>query len=84
METPIITTTYPYHSPEIDYLENGINGIMTNDNIDEYSKMVIDILKTKKYIDLLEGCRLSSEKYTVEAMVTNFKNGILSCLEEQN
>jgi L-malate glycosyltransferase len=81
LETPIITTNYPFHSPEIDYLENGINGFVTNNNIEDYSKTVIEVLKTKKYLDLIEGCKVSSEKYTIEAMAENFKNGILSCLK---
>jgi glycosyltransferase involved in cell wall biosynthesis len=80
LETPIVTTTYPFHSPEIDYLEDGINGVITDDNQNIYTRAVIDLLKTRKYEDLIKGCRTSAEKYTVEAMVTNFKNGILSCL----
>jgi glycosyltransferase involved in cell wall biosynthesis len=80
LETPIITTEYPFHSPEIEYLENGINGFITKDNLDDYSQTVIDTLKTKKYIDLIKGCKLSAEIYTVETMVENFKNGVLSCL----
>jgi L-malate glycosyltransferase len=83
LETPIITTNYPYHSPEIDYLQNGVNGLMTNNNNDDYSKAIIDILKTEKYLDLIEGCKMSSDKYTVENMVENFKNGILSCLADK-
>jgi glycosyltransferase involved in cell wall biosynthesis len=80
METPMITTSNPFHGPEISYIENGINGIITKDNIDDYSQAVIDTLKTKKYIDLIEGCKSSVERYTVEAMVENFKNGVLLCL----
>jgi L-malate glycosyltransferase len=80
METPMIITANPFHGPEIEYLENGINGYITQDNIDDYSQTVIDTLKTKKYVDLVRGCRVSAEAYTVENMVENFKNGILSCL----
>jgi glycosyltransferase involved in cell wall biosynthesis len=80
METPMITTFNPFHGPEIEYLENGINGILTKDNIDDYSQTVIDTFKTKKYIDLIEGCKSSVEMYTVETMVENFKNGVISCL----
>ena len=80
LETPIITTEYPFHSPEIEYLENGINGFITKDNIYDYSQTVINTLKTKKYIYLIEGCKSSAEIYTIETMVENFKNGVLSCL----
>jgi hypothetical protein len=47
LETPIITTNYPFHSPEIDYLENGINGLVAENNIEDYSKTVIEVLKPK-------------------------------------
>jgi glycosyltransferase involved in cell wall biosynthesis len=80
METPIITTSNPFHGAEIDYLENGINGIMTEDDVNEYSNVVIQLLKTERYRELLPGCKTSAEKYTTEAMVENFKNGILSAL----
>jgi len=80
METPIITTEHPFHSPEIDYLENGINGIITTHDPEDYLRSIVDILITKKYIDLAEGGKAAAEKYTVENMAENFKNGILSCL----
>jgi glycosyltransferase involved in cell wall biosynthesis len=80
LETPIITTSNPFHGPEIEYLENGINGFITKDNIDDYSQNVINILKTRKYLDLTEGCKSSVKMYTVEKMVENFKNGVLLCL----
>jgi hypothetical protein len=80
METPMITTANPYHGPEIEYLEHGINGLITKEDIIDYSQTLIDTLKTEKYIDLIKGCKSSIEKYTVENMVENFKNGILSCL----
>lgn len=81
LETPIITTQHPFHGPEIDYLENGINGYITKDSFDDYSNTIIDVLRTKKYHQLIEGCKKSAEKYTLEKMVENFKNGILECLQ---
>jgi L-malate glycosyltransferase len=80
METPLITTEHPFHGPEIDYLENGINGIMTKDDIIEYSKVIVELFVTRKFMELIEKGKLASEKYTVENMAENFKNGILSCL----
>jgi len=80
LETPIITTSNPFHGPEIDYLKDGINGIITNDNIDDYSTKVVQTLQNKSYLELIQGCKLSAEKITHETMVDNFKEGILSCL----
>lgn len=82
-ETPMVTTDFPYHSPEIEYLENDKNGIVTADNIDDYSKRVIDLFRNRGKIDKLkEGCFESSKLYSTEKMVKNFKDGILKCLQK--
>ena len=83
LETPIITTMHNQHSPEIEYLENGVNGMITGNTLAEYSETVINTLKTNKYLDLIDGCILSAKEYTMEKMVENFKNGIVSCLNDK-
>jgi glycosyltransferase involved in cell wall biosynthesis len=81
LETPIITTEYPYHSPEIEYLSNNVNGIITKNTLEEYTNAIISLFKSKKHLQLIEECRKSAGIYTVEAMVDNFKMGIVKCLE---
>jgi L-malate glycosyltransferase len=80
LETPIITTIHSQHGPEIEYLENGINGIITRNTLEDYSKTVTDILNEYKYLELVEGCIRSSKEYSIEKMVENFKKGVVSCL----
>jgi len=81
-QTPMITTDFPYHSPEIEYLENGKNGIMAANNTEDYSKLVIDLFHNREKIcSLKEGCLKSSTLYSTENMVENFTNGILKCLQ---
>ncbi len=82
LETPIITTDYPYHSPEIEYLENEVNGIVSDNNLENYVGTVIQVLNNKKYRKLINSCRRSAEKYTVETMVNNFSNGVERCLNQ--
>ena len=84
LQTPIITTNYEYHSPEVDYLINGQNGIITANTLEDYTRKVVEIFKNNKYFELIEGCQISAQKYTVEKMVSNFKSGILQCLELNN
>jgi len=81
LEAPLFTTEFEFHSPEIEYLENGVNGVMTKNTFEDYSNTIIQTLQTRKYDDLIEGCRISSEKYTMEKMIENFKNGILEHLK---
>lgn len=82
LRTPLITTGIPSHSPEIEYLENYKNGIITEDSLVLYSKAVIEVLSNENlYEKLLKGCDISYKKYTLEKMVDNFSKGILDCLK---
>lgn len=80
LETPIVTTNYPFHSPEIEYLENGKNGRMVENDAEVYSNAVVDLLRSNDYQLLLDNCKASAEKYTIEAMVGNYKNGVLQAI----
>lgn len=84
LQTPTVTTEYPFHSPEIEYLENNKNGIITKDNVEAYAQGVIKLFIEKEFRQSLqEGCKQSALKYTVEQMVENFANGILKCLKSK-
>lgn len=79
---PIITTDIPVHSPEIAYLENNVNGVMTPCSLNEYVATTVDILSdTEKLSRLREGCSVSSGYYTLDTMVKNFSTGIFACLD---
>lgn len=81
MECPIVTTNYPYHSPEIEYLINGQNGIMTEFEPSVYADTVIALLKNPKQLHhLRNGGREAAGKYSVEQMVNNALEGIGKCL----
>ena len=81
MKTPMITTDVPYHSPEIDYLENGINGVMTSNDLEQYSQEAVSLLTDGTRLqNLKENCRLSAKKYTIDNMVGRFGEGIKKAL----
>jgi len=80
-QTPLITLKNSNHGPEIIYLENNYNGIMTNDNINEYIKAVLDILTDENKLNSLKyGCAESAKIYTIENMAENFYQGIIKAL----
>lgn len=84
LETPLVTTRTPLHSPEIEYLENGVNGVMVDDatNSKLYADAVTRLLNDKTARQkLVTGCRKASQLYTVENMVERFTQGILKALE---
>ena len=80
---PLITTAYPYHSPEIEYLRDGGNGIIVNDweSSDAYANAVVYLLQNDQEREFMasEG-RKTAEFYTIENMAENFTQGILAAL----
>lgn len=80
--TPIITTTYPFHGPEFEYIDNGVNGLISDDNLVSYARAVVDAIANPSALCSLEmRARQSATKYTVEAMVSNFTSGVLQALD---
>lgn len=79
--TPLITTRNRLHSPEISYLENYKNGIITDNNLDAYEEAIINYLNDKEMQDtMMRGCEIAREEYTIENMATNFLDGIGTAL----
>jgi glycosyltransferase involved in cell wall biosynthesis/peptidoglycan/xylan/chitin deacetylase (PgdA/CDA1 family) len=80
---PLIATRLPIHGPEMEYLEEGRNGLMTAPYPLAYAQAVIQLLSNPLELQLLrEGATISAEKYSIEAMVEKFKQGIGQCLAE--
>ncbi len=80
---PLITTRLSIHGPEVEYLEEGFNGILTEYHPTSYADAVVDLLlQPQKLHQLQEGARLSAGKYSIEAMVENFRRGIVQCLAQ--
>lgn len=80
---PIVTTAYPYHSPEIAYLEAGRNGLIVSDwlNPSAYADAVVSVLRDDElHASLALGaCEIGAE-FTIERMVHCFSHGILAAL----
>ena len=81
MGVPLFTTDNGLHSPEIAYLENGVNGVMTALNVHDYVDAIAKYLESPDMRSgLKEGCYRSSKRYTIDKMIQNFSDGIVSCL----
>jgi glycosyltransferase involved in cell wall biosynthesis len=80
---PLATRALSIHSPEIDYLSNGINGVMVDSlDSDSYADTVSSLLDDPGALHRLRaGCSASAEQYTVSAMVENFATGVLHAVE---
>lgn len=78
---PTVTTRTPNHGPEIGYLREGQNGLITSIDVQEYTSGVVRLLNDSSAIRKLRAEALSSgQDYSIEAMVENFRSGILECL----
>ena len=78
---PMLTTNCGVHSPEIAYLDNGVNGIMAKDDLTAYVDACVVLLGDATLrLQLRTGCLASAANLTVDSMAMKFTNGVLSCL----
>ena len=79
---PLVTTDYPFHSPEIDYLKDGVNGrvVRCGDDSSAYAEAILKLfLAPDELRSLSEGALRSSELHTIENMAANFADGVMRC-----
>ena len=71
---PVITTDLPIHGPEIDYFENGRNGVMCRPKLVDYAGAVVEVLTDRAlYARLSAGAKASCQELSLAAMVTEFQ-----------
>ncbi|MEF8728835.1 MAG: glycosyltransferase family 4 protein [Accumulibacter sp.] len=81
---PLVTTGNALHGPEIAYLENGKNGVITSDSSFEYAAAVQKIIGDSRYRQALaSAAREASLLYSVENMASRFVEGMLACLQKR-
>ena len=80
--TPIITTRWPYHGPEIVYLEDGVNARISGNSIGEFAEMVEGTLLDREQLVRLQAeCATASGRFHLDRMVSNFSGGLIAALE---
>ncbi len=78
---PMLTTDIDYHSPEIDYLIDGYNGLIVKNNLETYVAAVVNVLDDSGIHKMLrEGCVESAKEYSVDLMAANYGTGIVGLL----
>jgi glycosyltransferase involved in cell wall biosynthesis len=78
---PMLATDLSIHGPEMEYLEEGVNGLKSEPQVGAYAEAVASVLsRGDRLRQLQEGAEVSSGKYSIENMVDNFATGILACL----
>lgn len=80
---PMVTSNVSTHGPEIAYLDNGVNAIVTQDaqDVHTYAQTVSDLLQAEdRRQSLCVAALKSSEDYSIEAMAEHFADGVLQAL----
>jgi glycosyltransferase involved in cell wall biosynthesis len=80
---PTITTNFPTHSPEIDYLHDGINGIITSpwEDVQRFAEASVELLQNPSRLEAMKAAAFESgNRFSAEIMASNFASGIVSAL----
>jgi glycosyltransferase involved in cell wall biosynthesis len=80
---PLVAMSGFDHGPEIEYLEDGVNGLIVHGAVDArvYADAVADLLLEPSRIESLrKGCEEAWGRYTVEEMAERFAAGTLEAL----
>lgn len=81
LRTPLVTTAWPWHAPEFEYLVPGTNAVVTDDDVASYAGSVVEHLRNPERIDILRrGCAASAPHYSLDQMVERFAGGVLQAL----
>jgi glycosyltransferase involved in cell wall biosynthesis len=81
---PIVTTAYPFHGPEIGYLEPERSGLIVDDwrNPKAYADAVVSVLcDDLLYKKLATGSLRVGNTYTIERMAQNFSSGVIDAIK---
>lgn len=80
---PVVTTAFPYHSPEIAYLVDGETGLIVPEWESEqaYADAIAGLLGNRPRLERMSrSAREIASSYTVEAMAERFAEGVTQCL----
>lgn len=83
---PMVTTDYPYHSPEIDYLKHNQNGIVVQCGEDThcYADEIAQLFKNPRMLETLRKEAVSTlDLHSINEMVGSFLQGVIKALDLQ-
>ena len=77
---PFATTDCKIHSPEIAYLKNGVNGIMSKPTESAFAAAVLKLIQSDDLAMIKQNALADGKKYTIESMTRNFVGGVMKAL----
>ena len=80
---PLVTTDCGLHSPEVCYLQDGVNGFMTPDTLDDFVAACEALLSgTALCKRVSHHAAQSAGRYSLQNMAERFSAGIVACLAQ--
>jgi len=81
---PVVVARFNNHCPEITYLQDGINGMLTEATPDAYAEAVVRIAMDKALRKKMgAAARRTAARYSVQGMAENFSEGVERALKIQ-
>jgi glycosyltransferase involved in cell wall biosynthesis len=78
---PFLGTRLPTHPPEVSYVIEGENGCLAPHEPHAFANAIVTVLSDPVIMrKLCRGAEAAGKRYTIQAMVDNFKKGIEQCL----
>jgi len=81
MAVPIVTTDWPLHAPEVDYLDDR-TAVFTRDTAEDYASAVVTLFRDQpRRRRLADACRAERSRFSIDAMARRFVDGVSAALE---
>ena len=85
LRLPIVTMSSAFHAPEYEYIKENGSSLTVSGGARDYAFAVIDLLnKPNDLQEMRNVCGLERENYIFDVMVGNFRDGILTALNQRN
>ena len=82
---PVITRQHSFHAPEVEYLEHGKNGLIVDGDFNDLVQATANFLNSSDIQrKFAEGARMSSQRLTLDFMVTAFDGAVLEVLSRRS
>ncbi len=79
---PVVTTDIPIHSPEIEYLQPDVNGIISPYDARPFAADIAQLLQDVPRLQRMkQAARATADTLPLARMVAEFADGIVRCLE---
>ena len=78
---PVVTATGIHHGPELEYVDDGVNGLVSEPTAQGLAANVCRAFDPAVHRALSAGCSMTTARVTLDAMVERFHGGVVAALD---